>query len=128
MANVICTSAMCSKARASVVEMRNTFESMPVELQPRFQPTVQTIQNSLAETISPWSELIPFNPACCAAADIGAQADDVNAQMLAAMHAAGVGPGPSTQPPPIDLGGLLTAGLIIAGIAVLAPLVKKARA
>lgn len=119
MPNMICTAAMCAEGRASVVEMRNTFEQLPNNLQPRFKPSVQAVQDTFSNTVSIFSEYIPFNPVCCAAKDIGAQADGLTTQMLAAMHAAGITTGPGSTDPAFDLNALLMLGALAVGLNLL---------
>lgn len=126
MADLVCTTAMCSEGRASVQEMRKTFDTLATDENfPKayFEPTVISLEQSFQANYSIFSEWIPFNPSCCAIKDIGAQADDLTTRMLAAAHAAGVTTGPGSTVPPITLPNV--AVWVIAGLIVLMVVNKK---
>lgn len=124
--DIVCTTAMCSQGRASVQEMRNTFDTLsqnPDFTKWYFEPTVISIEKAFQDSYSVFSEWIPFNPSCCAIKDIGAQADDLTIKMLAAAHAAGITTGPGSTAPPIQLPDV--ALWIVAGLVVLMVVNKK---
>ena len=117
----ICTSAMCSQARASITQMRATFDRLVAAKQldrTKFESTLRSIEDSFNKTYSRIHEWIPFSPRCCAVETIGKQADDLTQQMLKEGGvAAPLAKGPSSQP---DSGGspwslLFWAGLAVAG-------------
>lgn len=113
---MICTTPMCSDARASVQQMRSTFNQLTAVAQfsrTRFESTVLSIENSFNANYSWYDDLIPFNPVCCTLSQIGSQADALTADMLRSVGAAAPpAPAPASDP----LSSLTTlAGLAIVG-------------
>lgn len=124
MADLFCTTAMCARGRTSVNEMQNMYDTLSSDYtdfdRNRFAPTVSGIKKSFDDAYSVFSEYVPFNPTCCTIAELGKQADTVTSQMLQSVSAAPAGQGPSSAPPPIDIGGIGNTVLwVIGGILVL---------
>ena len=126
MADLTCTTPMCTEAHAKVDAMWATFNALkdtyPNFDVAHFQPTVQTIQAELDAVHTFYETWIPFNPACCSEHDTGVKAETVTNQMLAS-----VGANPLPQPPPSTD---WTTLVILAGAVLLAityaPQIKSA--
>jgi hypothetical protein len=117
--SVICTTVMCSEGKARVSEMRRVFNILsgnPSFNQAKYEPSVLAIEQAFDDQYSLFSEWIPFNPACCAIKDIGAQADALTLQM---QSAAGVG----TTPLPVSEGFNLDTVVTLGGLALAAVLI-----
>src|SRR5215831_8121512 len=81
----LCTTPMCSQGKASVEQMRATFDRLVSQKsidRSQFEPLVGAIESSFGQNYSRFSEWIPFNPKCCAIADIGRQAEELTSRML----------------------------------------------
>lgn len=122
LAGGICTTPMCEDGKASVDQMLSVFHSL---YSPDiFAPAVQAILDSSNETYSWYSDLIPFNPACCTMQAIGVQANAVTQQMSDWANVHNPGGNPSIQNPATG-GGLATVlvglGVLAAGIALFQP-------
>lgn len=122
---------MCAQGKASVQTMERTFNVLignPNFNRGRFEPTVTAIEQSFDVEYSFYSEYIPFNPACCAIKDLGAQADKLTNDMLASVGAQPTAPGPGSTQPPISgdsISGILMLGLGAVIISNLAPMIRK---
>jgi hypothetical protein len=106
----VCTTVMCDDAKVSVDEMNLTYQAAGSPIQ--FKASVETINAAFNENFSFYSDLIPFNPACCALQGIGVQADALTKQMNAGL------PG---KPPhdPLDLSfGLGNTLMIVGALAI----------
>lgn len=115
---MICTTAMCANGRASVQQMRRTFNLLsgnPNFPAARFEPRVLEIEQTLDDVLSVVSDWIPFNPACCTATELGKQADSLIDEMN---RAAGVvtSTGTSSGNPEIDVQSLVTLGALAVGV------------
>lgn len=133
MGNIVCTTTMCSEGAASVSNMLRTFDDLshnPAFNRGRYEPTVRNINQAFEDNYSFFSMLIPFNPSCCVVKEIGAQADQLTAEMLQSVGAATPGTGPGSTGPAIDTDALVTLGMLVAGAVIvgnLAPLLKAKR-
>lgn len=127
---MICTTAMCAQGRASVQEMRNTFDGLAEDSRfdrGYYEPTVVAIEHSFNDLWSVFSELIPFNPSCCAIKDLGSQADALTKEMLTSVGGAVPIGGPGSQAPPLQLDQMVTLGMLALGAIVLSNISQATR-
>ena len=120
--SIICTSPMCVDGKASVDTMDRTYNVLignPRFNRSHFEPIVTALDESFDEQYSFYSSYIPFNPACCAIKDIGAQADKVTNDMLESVGAATAGPGPGTMAGGFNLDAILPLAYLAVGAMVL---------
>ena len=124
---VVCTTAMCTDARAALAQMWYVFNYLTNNYQ-TFQPSqwqtqCQAIQASFDAVASFYDTWIPFNPTCCTERDIGLQAQALSSQMSASV-------GLPDIPKPPATGTDWTTLLVVAGVITLAvvysPQIKSA--
>lgn len=119
----ICTTGDCEKGRISIQEMRTTFNALsgnPDFDSVKFRSAVESLEALYAQNTSFFSEWIPFNPNCCAVADIGVQADTLTTRMLQSVGAAPLTPPASAAG--FDLNSLMALGGILLGVMFLSNL------
>jgi hypothetical protein len=128
----ICTSVDCDSGKASIDEMDAVFQSLPINLQSRYQSAHDGIMAAFQKNYSWYDQIFgAFSPSCCTIQQLGNQADGLTAQMQAALGQIPVGVGgPGTQSQPIPflsglLGGSNTSLLLIGGLIVAYFVLKK---
>lgn len=90
----ICTSGDCDTGAANVNQMDSVYQSADPNTQAQFQSAHDGIMATFNQIYSWYSDLIPFNPNCCAVDQLGTQAAQLTIQMQTAM-----GQAPVTAPP-----------------------------
>ncbi len=95
--SAVCTSTMCDSGSASVTEMDSVYQSLPSDIQSRFQSAHDLIMAGYNANYSFYDSWIPFNPVCCTLQQIGQQADTLTNQMQVALGQVPSGSGPGTQ-------------------------------
>ncbi len=111
----ICTTPMCDAGAASVAQMQTVFNQLDSAGQVQFLSSATAINDSFNSIYSWYSDMIPFNPDCCAVQDLGAQADALTHQMQQYMSVpAGsqLGPGPGTSAAGMSLPALIVLGVL----------------
>jgi hypothetical protein len=131
MLSQICTSQQCVSGKASVDEMDAVYQSLPANLQARYQSSHDAIIRAFNDNYS-WYDSVfgAFAPSCCTIQQIGQQADGLTAQMQSAIgqYPIGVvGPGTQSQPTGLltDLLGGSNTALLVIGALILAYVVIK---
>ena len=123
------TTATCTNAQTSILQMDSVYQSLPGNLQAQFQSAHDTIMGSYNQQWS-WSlAYIPFECGLTSLYALGVQADGLIAQMQSAMGQTPVGVGGPSNSSTFNLSDLLGQGssniLIIGGLVVAYLLLKE---
>ena len=110
--SAVCTTPMCDSGSASVSEMDNVYQSLPIDTQSRFQSAHDSIMASYNANYSFYDDWIPFNPVCCTLQQIGQQADTLTNQMQLALGQVPTAPGPGTQSQGMSLQSMIILGAV----------------
>lgn len=115
----ISTTPMCQEGEGKVRSCRALLDrlvSMGKLERAAWEPAMVALESELDAAINPWSDWIPFNPACGIALDVGLKADALALRMTRAAGVQSAPPGKPGGGTSGSVGGFtLTTVLVIVG-------------